>query len=101
MLPVRKSSPVRRSTAIAVEIRVPSSGETFVALASRVEAESVLVSMFVELEAGTPVVLVLSQPDGRADADGVVSARPTPGGAVVIELADLAEPLRARLARVA
>ncbi len=101
MLPVRKSSPVRRSSAIAVEIRVPSLGMSFAALASRVDAESLFLSSFVDLDPGTPVLLQISLPDGRIDAEGVVSTKPTAAGGLHIDLAHVEDALRERLARVA
>ncbi|HEY8076437.1 MAG TPA: hypothetical protein VIF62_20070 [Labilithrix sp.] len=101
MLPVRKSSPVRRSSAIAVEIRVPSLGMSFAALASRVDAESMFLSTFVDIDAGTQVLLAISLPDGRIEAEGVVSSAPTAAGGMVVELTQIEDALRERLARVA
>src|SRR5256885_5142973 len=97
MLPIRKSSPVRRSTAIAVDVRVPSLGMSFAALAAGVEPESIFLSTFLGLEAGTRVTLQVTLPDGRAELDGVVSGRPTSAGGIRIDLVDVDEHVKTRL----
>jgi hypothetical protein len=97
MLPVRKSSPVRRSTAIAIDVRVPSLGMSFAALAAGVEPESIFLSTFLGLDAGTKVILHVSLPDGRAELDGVVSSRPTSAGGIRIDLVDVDDHMKTRL----
>jgi len=76
MLPLRKSSPVpRRSPAVAVEVRVPSLGTSFGALAASIRPEGVFLSTFQQLDVGTEVVATLSLPDGPLQLDGVVVER--------------------------
>jgi|GEM_PF-6551993 len=98
MLPIRKSSPVsRRNHAVAAEVRVPSLGTAFGALAASITPERVFLSTFQELEAGTRVVLELSLPDGGAVVDGTVVLAGDPAGqgiAVALEAVDDATRIR-------
>lgn len=74
----------RRAPVVAVEVRVPSLGASFGALA-RMEPEGVVVSTFNELAVGTFVVVELALPDGPAVEGGYVlarSARAEPGVAI-------------------
>lgn len=99
MLPNRKSSPApRRSHAVAVEVRVPSLGISFGALASTIRPEGVFLSTFQELAIGTTVTAMLSLPDGPAVVDGCVVDQGDPAGqglAVAFEPVD--DMLRMRL----
>lgn len=100
MLPNRKSAPApRRSHAIAVEVRVPSLGMAFGALASSIRPEGVFLSTFQELAIGTSITAMLSLPDGPAVVDGVVVDQGDParrGVAVTFDPVD--DDLRSRLA---
>ncbi len=96
MLP-RKSSPVHRSSAIAVDVRVPSLGMSFAAMAGAVAPESVVLATFLGLEVGTKVLLQLSLPDGRAEIDGIVSEGQSSTDGIRIDLLDVDDHLRARL----
>jgi hypothetical protein len=81
MLPIRKSSPPsRRSPAVAVEVRVPSLGTSFGALAASIRPEGVFLSTFQEVDVGTAVVATLSLPDGPLEVDGVIVERGDPAG---------------------
>jgi len=99
MLPTRKSSPVpRRASIIAAEIRVPSLGTAFGALASSVSADSVVLSTFQHLAQGTAVIVELSLPDGAATVDGVVaSEREEQSVSVTVRLEGVDDATRARL----
>jgi Tfp pilus assembly protein PilZ len=99
MLPTRKSSPApRRDAAVAVEVRVPSLGTAFGALAAHVRPDGVFLSTFHELAVGTAVIATLSLPDGPLVVDGVVVAPGDPAGqGIALQLADVDEGLRARL----
>ena len=81
MLPTRKSSPApRRSPAIAVEVRIPSLGTAFGALAASVRPEGVFLSTFQTLGPGTAVIMTLSLADGPLVLDGVVVDQGDPAG---------------------
>ena len=100
MLPTRKSAPApRRSPAVAVEVRIPSLGSSFGALAASVRPESVFLSTFQLLAPGTAVILTLSLADGPVVLDGVVVEQGDPAGmGIAIELVDVDDAARARLA---
>jgi hypothetical protein len=99
MLPIRKSSPVpRRSPAIAVEVRVPSAGTSFGALAASIRPEGFFLSTFQELAVGTAVIATLSLPDGPAVVDGIVVDQGDPAGqGIAVELVDVDDDMRVRL----
>ncbi|MBX3186175.1 MAG: hypothetical protein KF819_04135 [Labilithrix sp.] len=83
---------------MAVEVRVPSLGTSFGALASSIRPEGVFLSTFQELDVGTEVIVELSLPDGPAIVDGVVIAAGDPAGlGIAVELAPLDEGMRVRL----
>jgi hypothetical protein len=98
MLP-RKSSPApRRNPAVSVEVRVPSLGTAFGALAASVGPDRVFLSTFHALAIGTPVVATLSLPDGPAVVDGVVIEQGDAAGqGIALALEGLDDALRARL----
>jgi hypothetical protein len=100
MLPARKSSPVPRGSAIkAVEIRVPSLGMAFTALASSIGPSGAFLTTFVELAVGTPVIAALSLADGPAIVDGRVIAQGDAAGlGIAIEFHDVDDEMRSRLA---
>lgn len=99
MLPIRKSSPVpRRSPAVAVEVRVPSLGTAFGALAASIRPEGVFLSTFQILAVGTEVVATLSLPDGPAEVEGVVVHQgDAAGSGIAVEFSDLSDMMRMRL----
>lgn len=99
MLPTRKSSPVpRRGSIIAAEVRVPSLGTAFGALASSLSADSVVLSTFQHLAEGTAVIVELSLPDGAAIVDGVVaSSGDRDAVSVTVRLDGVDDATRARL----
>jgi hypothetical protein len=103
MLPNRKSSPApRRSPAIAVEVRVPSLGTSFGALASSVRPEGVFLSTFQDLAVGTAVTTMLSLPDGPAIVDGVVIDANDPAGqGLAVQFDQVDDLLRMRLSAAA
>ena len=100
MLPNRKSAPApRRSAAIAVEVRVPSLGTSFGALAASIRPEGVFLSTFQILEPGTAVIATLSLADGPVVLDGVVVDQGDPAGmGIAVELVDVDDATRTRLA---
>lgn len=100
MLPTRKSSPVpRRSPAVAVEVRVPSLGTSFGALAASIRPEGVFLSTFQDLDVGTSVVATLSLPDGSVVVDGVVVLQNDPAGqGIAVEFENVDAAMHARLA---
>ena len=102
MLPARKSSPApRRSHSEAVEIRVPSLGMAFTALASSIRADGLFLTTFLELAIGAPVSVALSLPDGPAIVDGIVVDQGDPAGlGIAIDFKDVDDEMRARLAAV-
>ena len=99
MLPNRKSSPMhRRSPAVAVEVRVPSLGTSFGALASSLRPEGVFLSTFQELAVGTAVVATLSLPDGPLEVDGIVVDQGDPAGqGVAVQFHAVDDLMRMRL----
>lgn len=99
MLPNRKSSPApRRSPAVAVEVRVPSLGTSFGALAASIRPEGVFLSTFQELEVGVAVVATLSLPDGPAVVDGIVVDQGDPAGqGIAVQFHDVDDAMRTRL----
>ncbi len=101
MLPNRKSAPApRRSPAIAVEIRVPSLGTSFGALASSIRPEGVFLSTFHTLPPGSAVILTLSLADGPVVLDGLVVDHGDPAGmGIAVAFVDVDDA--ARVARVA
>ncbi len=98
MLP-RKSSPApRRNTPVSVEVRVPSLGTAFGAIAANVGPEGVFLSTFHALAVGTAVIATLSLPDGPVIADGVVvDADDSAGQGIALALEGIDEALRDRL----
>ena len=101
MLPNRKSAPAPRAH-IAAEVRVPSEGTWFAALAVSVRPDGLFLSTFRELPAGTAVVVELSLPDGPAIVDGIVEpsgeAGVSPvGPGVRVAFDSLAEEMRTRI----
>jgi hypothetical protein len=98
MLPVRKSAPVpRRVKAIAAEVRVPSEGTWFAALAASVRADGLFLSTFQELPAGTAVVVELSLPGGSVTVDGFVEHYDGDGPGVRVAFEGLDEEIRSRI----
>ena len=97
MLPTRKSAPVpRRSPAVAVEVRVPSLGTSFGALAASVRPEGVFLSTF---QPGTAVITTLSLLDGPVVLDGVVVDQGDPAGmGIAVEFVGIDDEQRTRLA---
>ena len=81
-----------------MEVRVPSLGMAFAALAANVDVESIFLSTFLGLEIGTRVLLQITLPDGRAEIDGVVSDKPTSAGGIRIDLVDVDDHTKLRLA---
>lgn len=98
MLP-RKSSPApRRNTAVSVEVRVPSLGTAFGAIAANVGPEGVFLSTFHALAVGTAVIATLSLPDGPVIADGVVvEASDAAGQGIALALEGIDDTTRERL----
>jgi hypothetical protein len=99
MLPIRKSQLVpRRSPAVAVEVRVPSLGTSFGALAASIRPEGVFLSTFQELEVGTLVIAALSLPDGPAEVDGVViEANDSSVQGIAVRFEDVDDAMKMRL----
>jgi hypothetical protein len=98
MLP-RKSSPApRRNAVVSVEVRVPSLGTAFGALAANVGPDGVFLSTFHALAVGTAVIATLSLPDGPVIADGVVvDAGDAAGQGIALALEGLDDAVRERL----
>lgn len=98
MLP-RKSSPApRRNTAVSVEVRVPSLGTAFGAIAANVGPDGVFLSTFHALAVGTAVIATLSLPDGPVIADGVViDAGDAAGQGIALALEGIDDAVRDRL----
>ena len=98
MLP-RKSSPApRRHTPVSVEVRVPSLGTAFGAIAANVGPEGVFLSTFHALAVGTAVIATLSLPDGPVIADGVVvDGGDAAGQGIALALEVIDDALRDRL----
>ena len=97
MLP-RKSSPApRRNTPVSVEVRVPSLGTAFGAIAANVGPEGVFLSTFHALAVGTAVIATLSLRDGPVIADGVVVEATDAGQGIALALEGLDDTARERL----
>ena len=98
MLPNRSVSGIRRRVpAIAVEVKVPSLGTAFGALAASIRPAGVFLSTFQELASGTAVIATLSLPDGPLELDGVVveaNDPASPGIAVAFDDPDDAQRTR-------
>jgi hypothetical protein len=99
MLPNRKSAPApRRSPAIAVEVRVPSLGTCFGALASSIRPEGVFLSTFQSLPPGSAVITTLSLADGPVVLDGLVVDQGDPAGmGIAVAFVDVDEATRVKL----
>ncbi len=99
MLPNRKSaSAPRRSPAVAVEVRVPSLGTSFGALAATIRPEGVFLSTFQVLGPGTAVITTLSLGDGPIVLDGVVVEPGDPAGmGIAVEFVEVDDVARTRL----
>jgi hypothetical protein len=99
MLPTRKSSPApRRSHVVAAEVRIPSTGIAFGALAGTIRPESLFLTTFQDIAVGTIVMVELSLPDGPAIVDGVVvHAGDSAGLGIAIELEAVDDAMRMRL----
>jgi hypothetical protein len=98
MLPNRSSYPPRRSPAVAVEVRVPSLGTSFGALASAIRPEGVFLSTFQELTPGTAVIATLSLADGPLEVDGIVVDQGDPAGqGIAVEFEGVDDAMRSRL----
>jgi hypothetical protein len=100
MLPIRKSAPApRRSPAIAVEVRVPSLGTSFGALASSIRPAGVFLSTFQSLPPGSAVITTLSLADGPVVLDGLVVDHGDPAGmGIAVAFVDVDEATRVKLA---
>lgn len=100
MLPTRKSAPVpRRSPAVAVEVRVPSLGTSFGALAASIRPEGIFLSTFQVLPPGTAVITTLSLLDGPVVLDGIVVEEGDPAGlGLAVEFVGVDDAQRSRLA---
>lgn len=100
MLPIPKTFPVHaaRRTAVAVEVRAPSLGIWFAAIAATVRADGLFLSTYHDLPHGTRVEVQIALPDGPAvDVTGVVADHPFEGTGIDISFDDLSE-IRARVA---
>src|SRR4051812_7498512 len=98
MLPNRISYSPRRSPAVAVEVRVPSLGTAFGALAASIRPEGVFLSTFQELAVGTSVIATLSLPDGPLEVDGTVVEPGDPAGqGVAVQFEEVDDIMRMRL----
>jgi hypothetical protein len=81
-----------------VEVRVPSRGTSFGALAASIRPEGVFLSTFQELETGVAVIATLSLPDGPAVVDGIVVDQGDPAGqGIAVEFHDVDDAMRVRL----
>jgi hypothetical protein len=102
MLPTRKSSPVpRRGPAIAAEVRVPSEGTWFAAIAATVRADGIFLSTFRELPPGTDVIVELSLPDGPpVVVDGKVGDHPHEGPGVHVSFDTMHDDVRKRIEKL-
>ena len=81
-----------------MEVRVPSLGTSFGALAATIRPEGVFLSTFQELEIGTAVVATLSLPDGPAVVDGIVVDQGDPAGqGIAVEFGPVDDGMRIRL----
>jgi len=97
MLPIRKSAPAPRAQ-IAAEVRVPSEGTWFAALAANVRPDGLFLSTFQDLPRGTAVIVALFLPEGPVTFDAVVEHHEGDGPGVRVALDDLAEDVAARIA---
>lgn len=96
MLPVRKSGFVpKRPSAVAAEVRVPSTGASFVALAIGIRPDGIALATFHVIDEGTPVEMELTLPDGRAYVQGRIAAGPE--GGLAIDLVDVDDMMHMRL----
>jgi len=87
-----------RSPIVAAEVRVPTLGTAFGALAASVRPEGVHLSTFNDLALGTSVVVELALPDGPAIVDGLVIAANDPHGrGLAVELQPVDDRMRMRL----
>ncbi len=96
---MRTSSGTRsKSSALAVEVRVPHEGRAFAALANGLTVEGVFVSTFHSVREGTSVQVELTLPGGALSVHGTVSRAPMVGGAgFAVVFDDLAPAERARI----
>jgi hypothetical protein len=74
MLPTRKSSPVRKSDAFTVQLRVPALGVSFPATATILRAEGASLTSFIPLEKGMAVIVDLWLDGARVEVDAVVAS---------------------------
>jgi hypothetical protein len=82
-----------------VEVRVPSLGTSFGALAASVRAEGVFLSTFQVLEPGTAVITTLSLLDGPVVLDGIVVEAGDPAGmGIAVAFVGIDDAQRSRLA---
>jgi len=96
---MRTSSGTRpKSSALAVEVRVPHEGRAFAALAGKLGTEGVFVSTFHSVREGTSVVVELTLPDGALLVHGTVARAPIVGSAgFAVVFDDLPPESRARI----
>lgn len=81
-----------------MEVRVPSLGTSFGALAASIRPEGVYLSTFQELDVGTVVIAALALPDGQAIVDGVVVERgDSAGQGIAVEFEPVDDMMRMRL----
>jgi hypothetical protein len=87
-----------KSSALAVEVRVPHEGRAFAALASKLGTEGVFVSTFHGVREGASVMVELSLPDGPLLVHGTVARAPLVGAAgFAVVFDDLPPESRARI----
>jgi hypothetical protein len=96
---MRTSSGTRpKSSALAVEVRIPQEGRAFAALAGKLATEGVFVSTFHGVREGTSVVVELTLPDGALLVHGIVGRAPIVGAAgFAVVFDDLPPESRARI----
>jgi hypothetical protein len=96
---MRTSSGTRpKSSALAVEVRVPGEGRAFAALAGKLGIEGVFVSTFHGVREGTRVEVELTLPDGALLVHGAVGRAPIVGAAgFAVVFGDLPPESRARI----
>ena len=96
---MRTSSGTRQKmSALAVEVRIPSEGRAFGALAGRLTLDGVFVSTFHSVREGSEVIVEIALPGGSVRAEGTVTRMAVAGGAgfsVVFD--ELAAADRARI----
>lgn len=81
-----------------MEVRVPSLGTSFGALAATIRPEGVFLSTFQELDVGTVVIASLSLPDGPAVVDGVVVKQgDSAGQGIAVQFEPVDDMMRMRL----